>query len=283
MAARTRSAGARARISLLWLFLGVLSAVYLFPLYFDLISSVKSTTAIFSKPFLPTANPMFANFAVAFRVGKIHVAFLNSMIISAGTIVLVCATASLASFVLAKMIFRLRSTIYVLFIMGLMVPVQAVIIPLTIQVSLAGLRGNFLVIMLIFTAQFLPLAVFILVGFMRTIPTELEEAAYVDGAGHVLIFLNVILPLSSGGLSTVIIFVFLYSWNDLLVPLVFTVGESQRTLSIGLLAFFGGMSGQSSYGAFMAAVLFVIIPPIVLYLAASDTVQKGLTAGAIKG
>ena len=157
-------------------------------------------------------------------------------------------TASLASFMLARMLFRLQNAIYALFIMGLMIPVQAVIIPLTIGVTVAGLRGNFFVIMLIFTAQYLPLAVFILVGFMRTIPTELEEAAYADGGGHLTNFWNVILPLSKSAMSTVIIFVFLYSWNDLLVPLVFTVGETQCTLSIGLLSFFGGMTGQSSYG-----------------------------------
>ena len=167
--------------------------------------------------------------------------------------------------------------------MGLMIPVQAVIIPLTIGVTVAGLRGHFFVIMLIFTAQYLPLAVFILVGFMRTIPTELEEAAYADGGGHLTIFWNVILPLSKSAMSTVIIFVFLYSWNDLLVPLVFTVGETQRTLSIGLLSFFGGMTGQSSYGAFMAAALFAILPPIVLYLVASERVQQGLDSRRLEG
>ena len=252
-------------------------------MYFDLISSVKSTTEIFARPFSPTSSPLFSNYGVALRTGHIHIAFLNSLVISAGTILITGAVASLASFVLARMLFRLQNAIYVLFIMGLMIPVQAVIIPLTIGVTVAGLRGNFFIIMLIFTAQYLPLAVFILVGLMKSIPTELEEAAYADGGGHLTIFLNVILPLSKAAMSTVTIFVFLYSWNDLLVPLVFTVGETQRTLSIGLLSFFGGMTGQSSYGAFMAAALFAILPPIVLYLAASERVQQGLTAGALKG
>ena len=187
--------------------------VYLFPLYFDVISSLRSTTEIFAKPFSPTAHPLFSNYGVALRPGHIHIAFLNSLVISAGNDSRSRARSLLRLLALARMLFRLQNAIYVLFIMGLMIPVQAVIIPLTIGVTVAGLRGNFFIIMLIFTAQYLPLAVFILVGFMKSIPTELEEAAYADGGGHLTVFWNVILPLSKSAMSTVIIFVFLYSWN----------------------------------------------------------------------
>ena len=278
----SRSVSASAKRILLWLFLIALTAVYLFPLYFDLISSVKSTTEIFVRPFSPTRHPLFSNFRIALDTGRIQIAFFNSLILSVGSIAIVISVSSLASYVLAKMRFRLQNAIYVLFIAGLMVPVQAVLIPLAIQVSLTRMSGSYVTTMLIFTAQFLPLAVFILVGFMRSIPTEMEEAVYVDGGGHFRIFWNVILPLSKAGLSTVVIFVFLMSWNDLLIPLVF-MGATHPTVSLRLLSFFGGMTGQSGYGAFMAAVLFVIVPPIALYIAASDLVQQGLTAGAVKG
>lgn len=268
---------------LLFSFLVVLLIIYLFPIYFTLVSSFKTTTEIFTTPLSISTTPVFNNFVIAWVTGRIGRAFLNSAILSSGTIALISLVGSMAGYILAKFVFRARGLLYLLFVMGLMIPVQAIIIPLSIQITTMGLRGNYAVIILIFVAQFLPMAVFILTGFIRTIPGSLEESAYVDGASHALIFFRIILPLAKGGLSTVVIFSFLYSWNDLLIPLVFTSGAEQQTVSIGLLSFFGGMTGQSGYGAFMAAVLIVILPPIVTYVFASDLVEKGLTAGAMKG
>lgn len=268
---------------LLAVFLVTVVFVYIFPVYFTVVSSVKSTTEIFNEPLALTSNPRFMNYQIAWTSAKIGRAFLNSTILSAGTIAVITLIGSMASYMLAKFTFRLRGPVYLLFTMGLMIPIQAIIIPLAIQITSMGLRGNFLVIILIFVGQFLPMSIFILTGFIRTIPNSLEESAYVDGASHFLIFWRIIVPLAKGGLSTVIIFVYLFSWNDLLVPLVFTSGEAQRTLSIGLLSFLGGMQGQSGYGAFMAAVVITILPPIIIYVSASDMVEKGLTVGAMKG
>lgn len=276
-------AGRIIRRTLLVAFLALLIFVYLFPMYFAAISSLKGTTEIFSSPLRPTAEPRFDNFDRAWNVGKIGLAFRNSFILSAGTILIISLIGTMASYVLAKFVFPARNALYLLFVMGLMIPIQAVIIPLAIQINTLGLRGSYIVIILIFVAQFLPMAVFILTGFIRTIPSSLEEAALVDGASTFYIFRRVIMPLAKGGLSVVVIFVYLYSWNDLLIPLVFTAGESQQTLSIGLVSFFGGLQGQSSYGAFMAAVLIAILPPIAMYVLASDLVERGLTAGAMKG
>lgn len=272
-----------AGVAVVTVFLAIIVFVYLFPVYFAVISSVKSTTEIFTEPLSLTAHPRFGNYQIAWNSARIGRAFFNSTLLSAGTIAIVSLIGAMGSYMLAKFTFRLRGFLYLLFTMGLMIPIQAVIIPLAIQINTMGLRGSYIVIILIFVGQFLPMTVFILTGFMRTIPSSLEEAAYVDGASHFLIFSRVILPLAKGGLSTVIIFVYIFSWNDLLIPLVFTVGEAQRTLSLGLISFFGGMTGQSGYGSFMAAVVITILPPIVTYVLASDMVERGLTAGAMKG
>ena len=125
------------------------------------------------------------------------------------------------------------------------------------------------------------MTVFIVTGYMKGFPDELEEAAVMDGAGHGIVFFRIILPLSMPAIASASIFNFVSAWNNLLFPLVFISKDSMKTISIGLLSFFGAYT--SDYGAVMAAIGVSIIPPIIMYILLQEKMEKGLTAGAVKG
>ena len=126
----------------------------------------------------------------------------------------------------------------------------------------------------------MPLATFIITGSMNSLPTSLEEAAIIDGCSIYKVFTRIILPLVKPAIATVGIFVFMYTWNDLLVSMVFIGKAELRTISVGLLNFVGAR--KSDYGALMAAIFIAILPPLTMYLVLQENVVKGLTSGANK-
>ena len=158
----------------------------------------------------------------------------------------------------------------------MMIPIQTVIIPLAFTFGKLGIVDNLPVLVLLYSAFCLSMTVFIVTGYMKGLPDELEEAAVMDGAGH-----GIILPLSMPAIASASIFNFVSAWNNLLFPLVFISKDSMKTISIGLLSFFGAYT--SDYGAVMAAIGVSIIPPIIMYILLQEKMEKGLTAGAVKG
>ena len=164
--------------------------------------------------------------------------------------------------------------------MGMMVPIQSIIVPLAWAINNFDIRDNYLILILLFTASHMPLATFIITGSMNSLPTSLEEAAIIDGCSIYKVFTRIILPLVKPAIATVGIFVFMYTWNDLLVSMVFIGKAELRTISVGLLNFVGAR--KSDYGALMAAIFIAILPPLTMYLVLQENVVKGLTSGANK-
>ena len=136
-------------------------------------------------------------------------------------------------------------------------------------------------IVLLFAAFQIPITIFLLNGFMKGIPVELEEAAIIDGCTHFEVFWKVIIPLSTPAIVTAAIFNFLSIWNNLLFPLVFISKKNLQVMSIGLLSFFAEMT--SDYGGVMAAIVVAMVPPLLAYILLQEKVEKGLMAGSIKG
>ncbi|MDR0599051.1 MAG: carbohydrate ABC transporter permease [Treponema sp.] len=186
----------------------------------------------------------------------------------------------MASFAISRLVFGAKKIARVYFVMGMMVPIQSIIVPLAFAASQFRLRDNYLILVLLYAAFYMPMSIFVLTGFMSNLPRSLEEAAVIDGYSMYGVFRYIILPLSRPAMATVSIFVFMYCWNDLLTPMVFIGKETMRTVSVGLLNFMG--AHNSDYGGLMAAVFIALLPPLLLYIFTQENVIKGITSGADK-
>lgn len=259
----------------------IVALINIYPLVFSIFCSFKGNLEIFSSFTSLPKRLRFENYATAWRVGNIGRYFLNTIILSVGTLVIAGLFGAMASYVLAKFRFRGKSKIYLLFISGMMIPIQAVLIPLSYIFGKLGIMNNYPVLILLYSAFCFPMTVLVLTGFMNGIPTELEEAMIIDGASIFQVFFKMILPLSVPGIVSVSIFNFIQVWNNLLFPLIFISDKNKGTISMGLLAFFGEYS--TDYSSSMAGICLTTIPVIIAYVFFQEKIENGLMSGAIKG
>lgn len=254
--------------------------IFIYPLYFVIISSLKTNTEIFTNPFTFPKEFHFLNYKTAIEIGNIGRQFLNSLFLAVVTLSLTILVASMVSYAISRLKFKGQGAVRVYFVMGMMVPIQSIIVPVAWAINNFDIRDNYLLLILLFTASHMPLATFIITGSMNSLPTSLEEAAIIDGCSIYKVYSKIVLPLVKPAIATVGIFIFMYTWNDLLVSMVFIGKAELRTISVGLLNFVGAR--KSDYGALMAAIFIAILPPLSMYLILQENVVKGLTSGANK-
>lgn len=259
----------------------IVALINIYPLVFSIFCSFKGNLEIFSSFTSLPKRLRFENYVTAWKVGNIGRYFLNTIILSVGTLVIAGLFGAMASYVLAKFRFRGKSKIYLLFISGMMIPIQAVLIPLSYIFGKLGIMNNYPVLILLYSAFCFPMTVLVLTGFMNGVPTELEEAMVIDGASIFQVFFKMILPLSVPGIVSVSIFNFIQVWNNLLFPLIFISDKNKGTISMGLLAFFGEYS--TDYSSSMAGICLTTIPVIIAYVFFQEKIENGLMSGAIKG
>ena len=259
----------------------IVALINIYPLVFSIFCSFKGNLEIFSSFTSLPKRLRFENYITAWKVGNIGRYFLNTIILSVGTLVIAGLFGAMASYVLAKFRLRGKSKIYLLFISGMMIPIQAVLIPLSYIFGKLGVMNNYPVLILLYSAFCFPMTVLVLTGFMNGIPTELEEAMVIDGASIFQVFFKMILPLSVPGIVSVSIFNFIQVWNNLLFPLIFISDKNKGTISMGLLAFFGEYS--TDYSSSMAGICLTTIPVIIAYVFFQEKIENGLMSGAIKG
>ncbi len=263
----------------LYLFCILMTVFFIYPLYFIVISSAKSNTMIFENPFLPSLDFHLENFSKAWAAG-IGRQFLNSLILALGAVVVTAVFSCMIAFALTRLRFKLQGAVRVYFVMGMMVPIQSIIVPIAFMTNTFELRDNYILLIFLYSVFWMPLSIFIITGFLYSIPVSLEEAAVIDGCSIYKVFFKIILPLIKPAVATASIFVFMYTWNELLTAMIM-IGKSElRTISVGLLNFVG--AHNSDYGALMAAILIAILPPFFMYLFMQENVVKGLTSGANK-
>lgn len=265
---------------LLYVLLGTFAVIYLYPVYFVVISSLKNDFDIFYRPFSLPAKLIFENYRRAWVLSNISDYFLNSVLYTFFTCALLVIAASMASYVLAKFKFSWRNKIFVYFLAGMMVPFQSAMIPLAFVVSKLGLNDSVIVLILLMVAFGLPMNILIISGFMSSIPNELEESAIIDGCNVFYLFIRIIMPLSIPAIVTVTIMNFLATWNNYLMPLVFISDKAQQPLATGLLNFFG--EKNSDYSGVMASIVISFIPPFLLFIFAQKRIEKSMLTGALK-
>jgi len=218
----------------------------------------------------------------AWTTGNFAQYAVNSVVTVIPSLFLVLLLGSMAGFALEVLVWKGRGAVLLTFLAGIMVPTQMILLPLFAAYFRTGLTGTLWPLIITYTATSLPLTVFLMATFFRAVPREVFEAATLDGASIIRSFFLVGLPMVRNALFTVGLVQFFMLWNDLLIALTFTNSGSLRTLQVGLLNF-TGQFGSVQYGPLFAAICLNVIGILVIYLFLNKQVQKGLTAGAVKG
>jgi raffinose/stachyose/melibiose transport system permease protein len=264
-----------------YLLLSCFAVVILYPFVLMVFGSLKSQTAFLANPVsLPTTFDL-SNYQFAWNEAHIPEFAFNSLIVATGTVFLTLVSGSMAAFALSRIRFRGRIWIYSAFVALLTIPVQIYIIPLYVLVVRAHLSNSLFGLILPYTAGSLPLAVFLLKTYFDQLPSELMDAARLDGCDNRMILLKVVLPLSGPVLSTVTIFTFVQSWNEFFLALVFIHNPDLQTLPLGLQAFFVNQY-ETQFPQLFATLALSIAPVVLVYLFLQKQFIAGLTAGAVK-
>jgi trehalose/maltose transport system permease protein len=271
---------------LFYVLIAVIFFYALFPFFWVLRSAFTAESELFVTPvqYIPL-HPTIANFRLVLGSGDFQRALLNSTIV-AGTVTLIALTlGSLAGYALGRFTFRGRSiTLYLILSMTIF-PQIAILGALYTMINRFGFYNSLWALIFSYMVLVVPFTVWILTSFMRALPRDLEEAAYIDGASPFQTFYRVILPLVAPGLVTAGLLAFIAAWNEFLFALSFTETPDKHTVPVAIVSFTTGKGGtyQVPWGEIMAATLIVTVPLITLTLILQRRILAGLTAGAVKG
>lgn len=253
----------------------------LIPVFYLINSSLRETNDFARNPIKLATSPHWANFKDVWANGDFAVYLKNSLIVTGGSTALILILALGAGFVLGRYKFKGQTLIFGFILSGMLVPAKLAILPLFIQLKWLHLLDSHLGLILVYASGALPAAIFIMSGFFRSLPVDLDNAARIDGASEFQLLRRVLAPLVRPGLSIVAIYSAIPIWNDFFLPLVFLQSPEKKTIMQGLTVFFGEYSSQ--WGIIFAGLTLAALPLIVLYLILSEQFIKGLTAGAVKG
>ena len=256
--------------------------IALFPVFVIVINSFKSRRAIFAEPLMP---PMPGNFdlvgyATVLEQGDFFQYFLNSMTVTVASLFFVLLFGAMAAFALSEYRFRGNLLMGLYLALGIMIPIRLGTVAILEMMVSAGLVNTLTALILVYTAQGLPLAVFILSEFMRSVSDDLKNAGRIDGLSEYRIFFTLVLPLVRPAMATVAVFTMIPIWNDLWFPLILAPSEETKTITLGSQVFIGQF--VTNWNAVLAALSLAIVPVLVLYLIFSRQLIRGITAGAVK-
>ncbi len=266
----------------LYVILIIIALIQLFPLYWLFIFSVKNNLEIFGPN--PLAFPTvfhFENYSNVLSKGNIARYFLNSVLVTFSTIIISTTISAMAAYAIARMKWKLSNTVLVIFLSGMMIPLHATLLPLFVFLKRTNLYNTPFALILPYVAFAIPMAIYIFVGFFKTLPRELEEAACLDGLNIYGLFLKIMLPLIRPAVATVAIFTYLSCWNELMFAISFISKQNWKTLTVGIM----GMVGMyaTNWGALGAGLVVATVPTLAIYLLMSGQIQKSFTTGALKG
>lgn len=256
--------------------------VALFPVFVIVINSVKSRRAIFAEPLaLPTpASWDLVGYHTVLRQGDFLLYTQNSVTVTVASLALVLLFGAMAAFALSEYRFRGNRLMGLYLALGIMIPIRLGTVAILQGMVAVGLVNTLAALILVYTAQGLPLAVFILSEFMRGISDDLKNAARMDGLSEYAIFFRLVLPLVRPAMATVAVFTMIPIWNDLWFPLILAPAEGVKTITLGTQVFLGQF--VTNWNAVLAALTLAILPVLLLYLIFSRQLIRGITAGAVK-
>jgi len=259
----------------------VLSLLMLFPVILTVSTALKTEQDVLVNPFGFFSSFSTENIVNAWTVGGFGGYLWNSILLSVPSTLIVVVLATMGGYAFARLPFPARTMLFYLVIVGLMVPFFAYMIPLYFQLRSMGMLDSLVGVNLVLASTQLSFGTFFMRAFFSDLPTELEQAARVDGASEWQIFVRIMLPLVTSGVGALAVFTFMQNWNNFLVPLLYMPGGDYRPLTTGLYLFLGGRS--TDIGPLAAGTLITILPIIALYVAMQRQVTQGFLSGAVKG
>ncbi|AOM83752.1 carbohydrate ABC transporter permease [Salisediminibacterium beveridgei] len=268
--------------SILYVILAIIAVVQILPLVWLVLFSLKDNQEVFNlPPFALPQSPNWDNYLRVWTDGNIGLYFFNSIIVTGASVILTILLASLVTFAITRMQWKLNKFVLALFMIGLMIPVHSTLIPLFSFYLNIGLMNTHAAIILTYTAFNMPLTIMILLGFYYTIPRELEEAAIVDGCSIHRMFFQIILPLTAPVVATTAIINMIYNWNEFVFVNTFISSDSLKTLTVGIQNFIGQYA--TDWGAIGATLVISVLPLIIAFVFLSNRIVEGITAGSVKG
>jgi raffinose/stachyose/melibiose transport system permease protein len=252
------------------------------PILLIIMNSFKARKAIFNAPLQPPTDTTFSlvGFDRVFGDASLGTYYLNSMAVTMGTIFFTLLLGAMAAWALTEYKFRYSALLAIFLSLGIMVPIRLGSVAIIQMMSGLNLVNTLTALILVYTAQNLPLAVFILSEFTQQIPKDLREAARCDGISEYNIFFHIILPLLKPALATVAVFTMIPVWNDLWFPLLLAPTAGKQTITLGVQQFLGQYI--TDWNAVLAALTCAIIPVLIFYMIFSRFLIRGLTSGAVK-
>jgi raffinose/stachyose/melibiose transport system permease protein len=256
--------------------------IALFPVYVVVVNSFKNRKGIFASPLMPPLGELWApdGYGKVWLRGDFPLYFQNSLIVTIAALFCVLLFGAMAAFALSEYRFKGNSLMGLYLALGIMIPIRLGTVAILQLMAASGLVNTLVSLILVYTAQGLPLAIFILSEFMRTVSDDLKNAGRIDGMNEYKIFFRLVLPLVRPAMATVAVFTMIPIWNDLWFPLILAPAESTKTVTLGAQMFLGQF--QSEWDAVLAALSLAILPVLILYLIFSRQLIRGITSGAVK-
>ncbi|GFE50744.1 ABC transporter permease [Roseobacter cerasinus] len=260
----------------------IYTLIALFPVFVIVINSFKSRRAIFREPLaLPDAESFsLIGYQTVLKQGDFFLYFQNSLIVTVGSLFFILLFGAMAAFALAEYRFRGNTLMGLYLALGIMIPIRIGTVAILEMMVQTGLVNTLWALILVYTAQGLPLAVFIMSEFMRQVSDDLKDAGRIDGLSEYRIFFRLVLPLVRPAMATVAVFNMIPIWNDLWFPLILAPAEEVKTLTLGSQVFIGQF--VTDWNAVLSALSLAILPVMVLYVIFSRQLIRGLTSGAVK-
>lgn len=265
-----------------YLVLGAWSFFTIFVIGWMALASLKSNREVFREPWSLPTSLQFENYERAWESAKLGDNFLNSVIIVGISVLVILIVSAPASYILSRVKFRGSNLITMIYIAGIGIPYPLLFIPLFAMLASMSLTNAREGLILVYVSLSIPFTVYILTGFFASLPSDLEDAAVIDGATDVQVFRHVMLPLASPGILTAAIFNFIGLWNEFQLALIFIQDPGQRTLSLGLYSLKNSMTYTGDWVGLFAGVVLVMAPTILLFIVLSERMISGITMGSVK-
>jgi len=255
--------------------------VFIYPTFWVIMASFKSGQELYQAPWALPKQPTIRNFIQAWQMAHLGRAFINSGIVSLSAVVLILVVSIFAAYAISHMDFRGKRTIYFIILLGIMAPIEALIIPIFITLKKFNLLNSYLGVIFPYATVGVPFSLFILVNFFKDIPSEIKDAALIDGTSHIQFLWKIVIPLSVPAIVGVSIFQGSLIWNELIVSLTVLQDENLFTIPLTLATFLRRFVREWSLT--FSTLSLSMIPIVVLYIIFNRHFERGLTVGAVKG
>ena len=263
-------------------FLLIFAVIQIFPLYWLFMFSFKSNKEIFGGNIIGLPKEwLWENYRIAASGGDLLSYFSNSILVTTVTVILTITLATMASYAITRLKWKLSKTVLNFFLLGIMIPLHAALLPLFLVLRNLNILNTYFALIIPYSAFNLPIAIFIFTGFFETIPREMEESALIDGCNIYKMFSKIMIPLMKPAIATVAIFIYLATWNELMFAVIFINKQKFMTLPVGMMSLVSKY--RTEWGPIGASLVFAVLPSIIIYMILSKRVQESIRAGAIKG